>query len=128
MFGYQRLAIVGVVVVVGLIAFPSGIVHRWVYSIDQTDSSFESARKRVVLTGPFANIREEERSRRAERPPGDPKREGGLNYAGVFEGRKHDGSYPVPRPAEPMPPTACRSVEPAPKHASPVAGPHRVHH
>jgi hypothetical protein len=71
-----------------------------------------------------ADFREAERSRRAERPAGDSARD---HYDRVLEGRKHDGTLPRAKPAEPMPPTSCRSVEPAPKHPDPVAGPHRIH-
>src|SRR5262249_15329472 len=67
-------------------------------------------------------------SRRPQRPA-DPKRKiPGVTYDLVLEGWKDNDTPPRTKPAEPMPPTSCRSVEPAPKHPDNLAGPHRVHH
>jgi hypothetical protein len=71
------------------------------------------------------DIRKAELSRRAVLPAGDPKRKYGLNYEAVLNG---SGAQPHPRPAEPLSPTYCRLVEPAPKDATPTSGPHRVHY
>jgi hypothetical protein len=110
MFGFQRLAIVGVVVAGGVIAFS---VVDW-------------GRRLIERTEP-GDIREAERSRRAQRPA-DPKRmHPGRTYDSVLEGR-NDGKLPRAKPAEPMPPTSCRLVEPAPEHADKFSGPHRIHH
>jgi hypothetical protein len=79
----------------------------------------------IVRAAPHANTREGERSRRAVRPPGDSKRKDRMHYDAVLEGR--EGGKLLTKPAEPMPPTYCRSVEPAPKHDDPFTGPHRVH-
>ena len=65
-------------------------------------------------------VRRAELRRRARRPDGDPKRKYALNYEGVLKG-------PTPKPAEAMPATACRSVEPTPKRTDNHSGPHRVH-
>jgi len=81
----------------------------------------------IVPAEPLDDVRKAERDRRAQRPAGDPKRKYGLDYESVLKGWNRHGTLPRPKPAEPMPPTSCRSVEPAPKHADPLSGPHRVH-
>jgi hypothetical protein len=134
MSGPQRLAIVGLVVAGGVTALA---VAYWGRLIERLGPHFESTQEAmvlsnslqepVVLTEPPANVREVERSRRAERPAGDPKRQYGLHYDSVLAGRNHEGTPPRPKSAEPMPPTSCRSVERAPKHESNVSGPYRVH-
>ncbi len=50
-----------------------------------------------------------------------------MNYEGVFKGWAGKDKQPIPKPAEPMPPTMCCAVERAPKHADPFSGPHRTH-
>jgi hypothetical protein len=130
MSGFQRLAIVGVVVAVvvagGVTAF--SVVDRSATPVDRTDPPFEPPQQPIMLADPPADIREAERSRRAQRPA-DPKRKHpGRTYDSVLDGRDGNGRAPRPKPAEPMPPTSCRSVEPAPKHADQFSGPHRVHH
>jgi len=86
-----------------------------------------SLQEPVVPTQVPSDIRGVERSRRARRPA-DPKNVAdGLAYDSVFEGRSHEGTRPRAKPAEPMPPTSCRSVEPAPRHAANVSGPYHVH-
>jgi hypothetical protein len=79
----------------------------------------------IVPAEPPDDIRKVERSRRAIRPAGDPKRKNGLNFEGVSKGEK--GTASLPKPAEPMPPTYCRSIEPAPKDTDGTTGPHDVH-
>jgi hypothetical protein len=122
------VAIVGVVVVGGMAGCSVGDGNR--QPTDSADAPYEPAnsiQEPIVRSEPPANIREVERSRRAVRPA-DPKRKyPGLAYDAVVSGRNLNGSTPRPRPAEPRPPTACRSVEPAPKSADRFAGPHRVH-
>ena len=131
MFGLTRLAILGVVVIGGVAAF--FVVDRNRRPIERTDPPFElhgladSLHDPVVLVEVPANVREVERSRRAERPAEPNPRRHGLAYDSVLEGRNHDGRVPRAKPAEPMPPTPCHSVEPAPKHADALSGPHRVH-
>jgi hypothetical protein len=107
---FQRLALVGVVGVGGVAAL---------FAVD-----WGGLIERMGLT----DVREAERSRRPQRPD-DPKRKTpGLSYDSILEGRNHDGTFARPKPASPMPPTSCRSVELAPKHAANVSGPYRVHH
>jgi hypothetical protein len=72
-------------------------------------------------------IREAERSRRAQRPADSKRKHPGLSYDAVLTGANSNGKVPRPKPAEPMPPTSCRSVEPAPKDADNFSGPHGVH-
>jgi hypothetical protein len=134
MSGLQRLAIVGILVAGGVTALA---VANWNRLIERIGPHFESTQEGmglsdslhdpVLLTVPPADVRQAERSRRAVRPAGDPKRNYGQHYDSVLEGRNHEGALPRPKPAEPMPPTSCRSVERAPKHASNVSGPYRVH-
>jgi hypothetical protein len=109
MFRFHWLAIAGVVAAVVV----AGAVAAF-FAIDWRRSP--------------ADIREAERSRRAQRPADPDRRHPGLTYDMVLEGWNHDGAPPRAKPAEPMPPTSCRSVEPAPKHRDNFAGPHRVHH
>jgi hypothetical protein len=134
MSGLQRLAVVGVVVAGGVTAL---VVVNWSRLVERIGPLFESTQEArglsdslhdpVVLAEPPANVREAERSRRAERPTGEPKWKYGLDYDSILAGRNHDGTPPRPKPAEPMRPTSCRSVERAPKHESNVSGPYRVH-
>jgi hypothetical protein len=84
-----------------------------------------SPREPIVPAEPLDDVRKAEQSRRAVRPAGDPKREDGLNYKGVLKG--WEGGPSLPKPAEPMPPTYCRSIERAPKHTKWTAGPYDVH-
>lgn len=81
----------------------------------------------IVPTPVTPNIREAERSRRARRPADPTRKTYGLTYDVVRDG--WDSGHPrTATPAEPMPPTSCRSVEPAPRqHATGVSGPYRVH-
>jgi hypothetical protein len=53
-------------------------------------------------------------------------RESGLTYDQVWRGWDN-GLQPPATATEPMPATACRSVEPAPKSADYFYGPHHVH-
>jgi len=141
MCGFQRLAIVGVVVSVvvagGLTAF--FVVDRSRRLIERTDPPFESSQKPIVfgemvdslqepivLTEVPANVRDAERSRRAQRPANPNRKTDGLTYDVVLEGWDN-GRSPEVKPAEMRPPTSCRSVEPAPKPADKLSGPHRVH-
>ncbi len=84
-----------------------------------------SSQESTVPAEPLDDVRKAERSRRAIRPAGDPERENGLNYKGVLKG--WDGRMSLPKPAEPMPPTYCRSIERAPKHTNWLTGPYYVH-
>jgi hypothetical protein len=78
-----------------------------------------------VPAEPLDDFRKAERSRRAVRPAGDPEREDGLYYEGVLKGR--EGGTSLPKPAEPMPPTYCRSIECAPKNTNGTTGLYDVH-
>lgn len=131
MSGLTRLTLI-VVVAGGMTAFL--VVDRTRRATEQTDFPYalgemvDSLREPIVPTEVPADIRAVERSRRAERPAGDPGRKFfGRDYDSILEGRNHDGTLPRAKPAEPMPPTSCRSVEPAPRHAADVSGPYRVH-
>ena len=130
MSGLQRLALA----VVAVVAVAGGttilfVVDRGRRATEYTVSPRElgemvdSLHEPIVATEVPANIREMEQSRRAQRPVGNPER----SYDWVLEGRNHEGKLPRAKPAEPMPPTSCRSVEPAPKHAANVSGAYRVH-
>ncbi len=79
----------------------------------------------IAPANPLDDVRKAELSRRAIRPAGDPKREEGLNYRGVLKG--WDGGATRPKPAEPMPPTYCRSIECAPKNTERTSEPYDVH-
>lgn len=130
MSGLQRLALMVVVVAGGMTVF--FVVDRGRRATEQTDSPHEwgemvdSLREPIVPTEVPADIREAERSRRAQRPADPNRKTFGLNYDVVLEGWD-DGRPRQTKPAEPMPPTSCRSVEPAPKPADTFSGPHRVH-
>ncbi len=126
----QRLALGVVVVAGGMTVF---FVDRGRRATERIDVPFElgegvdSLHEPIVPTEVPADIRELERSRRARRPA-DPKRKTyGRPYDSVLEGWNHEGKLPRAKPAEPMPSTSCRSVEPAPKHVADVSGPYRVH-
>jgi hypothetical protein len=123
MSALQRLAIVGVVA--GGVTACS--VDRSATPVAGPETPFEWPQQPIITGELPANIRDAERSRRAERPAGPERKTPGLSYDAILDGRKHDGTLARAKPAEPMPPTACRSVEPAPRHPNPIAGPHRVH-
>jgi len=112
---FQRFATVGVVVIVVVAGGVTGF------------SLFDRGRLLSELFEP-ADIRAAERSRRAQRPDDPNRKHPGFTYDAILEGVVHDGKSPRPKPAEPMPATCCRSVEPAPKHTDNFSGPHRVHH
>jgi hypothetical protein len=84
-----------------------------------------SSQESTVPAEPLDGVRKAELSRRATRPAGDPRREGGKTYDGVLNGGK---TRPHPRAAEPMPPTYCRSIERAPSHTAAFYGQHHVHY
>jgi hypothetical protein len=142
MSGLQRLVLVAIAAAIGMTTFFS--VDRHCRSVARIAPTYEptaladapydpmgladSPHEPVVLTEPLDDVRKAERSRRAQRPAGDPERKNGLNYEGVLKGLRGRGTQPSPKPAEPMPPTSCRAVEPAPKHADPFSGPHRLHY
>lgn len=80
----------------------------------------------VLLIDVPAGVRALERGRRASRPA-NPNREWmGLTYDRVVKGLDDD-KPPRAKPAEPMTPTSCKSVEPAPKSTDRYSGPHHVH-
>jgi hypothetical protein len=83
-----------------------------------------SPREPIVAVEPPGDVRKAERSRRAIRPAGDPERKDGWNYDGVLKG---DERRQYPKPAEPMPPTYCHTIERAPKPADWFRGPYWVH-
>lgn len=113
--GFPRLALAGVMVGV--------VVAGGVTALSIVDWG----RRLIERTDPAA-IREAELGRRAQRPADPRRKTPGLPYDWILEGRNQDGPLPRAKPASPMPPTSCRSVEPAPKHADNFSGPHRVHH
>jgi hypothetical protein len=71
--------------------------------------------------------REEERSRRAQKPANPTRKRDGLTYDSILQRKNSDGTLTRPKPAEPMPPTSCQSVEPAPKNTDKFSGPYYVH-
>src|SRR5262245_36948955 len=112
MNGLQRLAIVGVAACVVAGGVTVLFVTDW-------------GRRQIERIWPAD--RETELGRRALRPEDPDRKTPGLSFDAILNRRNPDGTLPRPKPAEPMPPTSCRSVEPAPKHADNLAGPHRVH-
>ncbi len=84
-----------------------------------------SPQESIVPAEPPDDVRKAELSRRAIRPAGDPEREDGLSYKGVLKGWA--GGALLPKPAEPMPLTYCRSIERAPKDTDGTTGPYDVH-
>jgi hypothetical protein len=130
MLRFRHLAIFVVVVGTGVTNFY--FVNRSRGPIERADPPQESMEltdsvcEPIVFAEPPADAREAERSRRAVRPAGDPERKDRMTYDLVLEGRK-GGTLP-PKPAEPMPPTYCRSIERAPKNDSETNGPYRVHY
>jgi len=141
MFVLHRLAILSVVLVCGAMVF--AVVDRNPPPIVQPAPPVESPSESVVLrhgehlksfnasivlTEVPTNIREIELSRRAQRPANQKRKTSGRTYDEVLAGSKNDdGTLPYPKSAEPMPPTSCRSVEPAPKSVDSNSGPHKVH-
>lgn len=131
MSGLRRLTLLVVVVAGGATAFLAA--DRGRRPTERSDPPREvgeradSLQESVVPTEVPADIRDVERSRRARRPADPERKTYGLAYDRVLEGRNHEGVSPRAKPAEPMPPTPCRSVEPAPRHAASVFGPYRVH-
>ncbi len=102
--------------------------HRPIARIDPSREPREFAglaQEPIVTAEPPDDVRKAERSRRAIRPAGDPKREYRLTYEGVMKG--WEGGTLRPRPAEPMPPTYCRSIERAPKDTNRTTGPYDAH-
>ncbi len=112
MSGFPRLVLVGtgVVATVGVLAFS---VVEW--------------RSRLIeLNASDARFREQERSRRAQRPADTRHKPYRSTYDQVFEGKKIEGISQIPRSAEPMPPTSCCSVEAVPKRADNPSEPARI--
>jgi cold shock CspA family protein len=102
--------------------------YRPIAQIDPSQGPTEFAglpQEPIVPSEPCDDVRKAEQSRRAVRPAGDPKRKNGLNYEGVLKGQ--EGGTSLPKPAEPMPPTYCRSIERAPKNTNGTTGPYDVH-
>jgi len=116
--GVAGVAIVGLLIAKGCGWFegtPGKLVQEGVRTFDDP----------VVLTDVPPDVRARELSRRAKRPA-DPKRKtDGGTYDEVLAGKYSSRS--TPKPAQPMPPTSCRSVEPAPKGADAYSSPHHVH-
>ncbi|HTU92885.1 MAG TPA: hypothetical protein VMF69_22585 [Gemmataceae bacterium] len=130
MSGLRRLVLVAVVVACGMSTiFSVDRNSRPIARIElpQQPMEFaESLHESIVPAEPLDDVRKAERSRRAVRPAGDPERKNGLNYEGVLKGGNGRGTRPHPKPAEPMPPTSCRSIERAPKYEN-GTGPFEVH-
>jgi hypothetical protein len=125
----RHLVMLAVVVACGISTFFS--VDRSYRPIARIDPSQEltqfapSPQEPIVPAKPLDEVRKAEKRRRAGRPAGDPERKNGLNYEGVLKGQK--GGTLLPKPAEPMPPTYCRSIERAPKDTDGTTGPYDVH-
>jgi len=126
MSGFERLTVGAVLILAGVT--PLSLVDWSPRPIAETGPPVKSAQQPVVPGEPPADVREAERRRRARRPADPNRKHPGLTYDAVLAGRDGNGRLPRARPAEPMPPTACRSVEPAPKGADAFSGPDRVHH
>jgi hypothetical protein len=128
MTGLRHLGLVAIAAACGTIAMTSvGRERRPIARVDRPrrpEGAAGSPQRPVVPEKPPDRVREAERSRRAIRPVGDPKRVEGPNYEGVLQGvstRAHPGV------AEPMSPTYCRSVEPVPEDTDSFTGPHSAH-
>jgi hypothetical protein len=125
----RYLVMLAVAVACGIGAISS--VERSDLSITHIEPSQETTHLAGPPPGPIlpmeppAGIRKAERSRRAIRPASDSRRVDGLNYESVLNGR--DGATSVPKHAEPMPPTDCRSIESVPKSVGAISGPQNVH-
>ena len=117
----RHVVMLAVVVASGICAISSvDRNYRPIARIDPSQEPTESVgspQEPIVPAKPIDDVRKAEQSRRAVRPAGDPKRKNGLNYEGVLKGQK--GGTLLPKPAEPMPPTYCRLVEPASKKTPP---------
>lgn len=123
MSGFTRVVLVGtgvgVVVAVGVIA---------AFVVDWGPRVF----KRIDSPREAARYREQELSRRAQRPTRTTLDENGhppmrASYDRILEGWEDNRPRPT-TPAEPMPPTVCRSVETVPKDPEGTSGPHEVHY
>lgn len=97
-------------------------IGEWIKKFERVDSREEP----VALTAVPSDVRELELARRAERPVDSNRENLGLVYDRVSNGRNKNGP-PRVKSAEPMPPTACKSVEPAPRHVDRNSGPHDIH-
>jgi hypothetical protein len=125
MSGLQRLAIVGVVIAGGVTACSVGESER--QPIESTDQYSESPQDPVVSADVPSDVRKAERNRRAQRPADSKRKHPGLSYDAILTGANSNGKVPQPKPAEPMPPTSCGSVEPAPPDIDHFSGPQRLH-
>ena len=85
-----------------------------------------SPQEPIVPAEPLDDVRKAERSRRAVRPAGDPKRENGLNYEGVLKGWEGSARRCPDPPSRCRRPTAVRSNAPR-KTPTWATGPHDVH-
>jgi hypothetical protein len=125
----RHFVMLAVVVTCGIgTAFSVDRSYRPIARIDPSQELTKfagSSRESIVPVEPLDDVRKAERSRRAVRPAGDPERENGLNYVGVLKGWERGTS--LPGPAEPMPPTYCRSIERAPKNTKGTTGLYDVH-
>jgi hypothetical protein len=130
MSGLRPLALLAVVVVCGMGAIFSVDRHgRTIAGIDPSQGPAEVAdlpQGAIVPEDSLDEIRKAERSRRAVRPANQTRKTFGQTYDAVLEGF-NNGRPSRPKPAEPMPPTSCRSVEPATQSPDAISGPHRVH-
>jgi hypothetical protein len=129
MFKLRHRVMLAVVVASGICTiFSVDRNYRPIARIDPSQEPTKSAglpQESIVPAEPLDDVRKAEQSRRAVRPAGDPKREDGLNYEGVLKG--WEGGTLLPKPAEPMPPTYCRTIERAPKNTKGTTGLYDVH-
>jgi hypothetical protein len=125
----RHLVMLAVVVACGISTiFSVDRNYRPIARIDPSEGPTQfagSPQEPIVPAEPRDDVRKEEQSRRAIRPAGDPKRKNGLNYEEVLNGQ--EGRALLPKPAEPMPPTYCRSIERAPKSTNGTTEPYDVH-
>lgn len=102
---------------------PSRVDHR-AHRGDGPYDHMDSLNEPVVRTAVPTNIRELERARRAQRPVDQRRRTLGRTYDEVLNDKPTDRVSAAP--AVPRSPTACGSVEPAPRRQA-LDGPHRIH-
>lgn len=132
-FRSVRLALAAVVGAVGVVAVSVTLPGCGPTERSDPPPEGEAAdafRDPAALAPVPADVRALERGRRAVRPavrPADPARKKDRwTYDEVLKG--WDDRLPSsPRPADPMPPTSCKSVEPAPKHTDRDSGPYYIH-
>lgn len=111
MFGIRRLLIIGIVLIT---------------SIGASFVSDRSLSKNMPAEPYLDSTRDTEQSQREAWSPEIIHQKYSLNFD-MDLGGNSKGILPLLKPAEPMPPTSCRSVQTVPRHPDNFSGPYRVH-